>query len=72
MVSTRKDAGIEIGYWVSPEHWDRGIAGAMVDLALTTVLDVYQTKQIFARVDPSNTVSAKLLTRRGFDHYTLG
>lgn len=44
----------------------------MVDLALTTVLDVYQTKQIFARVDPSNTVSAKLLTRRGFDHYTLG
>lgn len=80
MVSTRRDAGIEIGYWVSPEHWGRGIAGAMVDSALITIPEVYQTTQLCARVDPSNTVSAKLLTRRGFrldtnheglDHYTL-
>lgn len=80
VVSTRKDAGVEIGYWVSPEHWGRGIAGAMVDGALATIPDVYETREIFARVDPANTISAKLLTRRGFqldthhdglDHYTL-
>ncbi|GAA5227041.1 GNAT family N-acetyltransferase [Paeniglutamicibacter antarcticus] len=80
VVSTRKEEGIEIGYWVSPDHWGRGIAGAMLDGALSTIPEVYKTKELLARVDPANTVSAKLLTRRGFqlatqqeglDHYTL-
>lgn len=80
VVSTRKDEGIEIGYWVAADHWGRGIAGAMVDCALTTIPDVYETRELFARVDPENTVSARLLTRRGFqlefnngglDHYKL-
>ena len=66
VVSTRKDEGIEIGYWVSPELWGRGIAGAMLDGALTTIPEVYKSRELFARVDPANTVSAKLLTRRGF------
>ncbi|MFL4475581.1 GNAT family N-acetyltransferase [Paeniglutamicibacter sp. MACA_103] len=68
VVSTRKDDGIEIGYWVSPEHWGRGIAGSMLDGALTTIPEVYDSRELFARVDPANTVSAKLLTRRGFQH----
>jgi ribosomal-protein-alanine N-acetyltransferase len=80
VVSSRKDEGIEIGYWVSPAHWGRGIAGAMVDGALATIPEVYGTRQLVARVDPANAASAKLLTRRGFqhgtnhdglDHYTL-
>lgn len=80
VVSTRKDEGIEIGYWVSPDHWGRGIAGAMVNSALVTIPEVYGTQELIARVDPANAASAKLLTRNGFkleshheglDHYTL-
>lgn len=80
VVSTRKNEGIEIGYWVAADHWGRGIAGAMVDCALATIPDVYGSRELFARVDPSNTASARLLTRRGFflefnnlelDHYKL-
>lgn len=80
VVSTRKDEGIEIGYWVSPDHWGRGIAGAMVNSALVTIPEVYGTQTLIARVAPANAASAKLLTRRGFtleshheglDHYTL-
>lgn len=66
VVSSRKDDGVEVGYWVSPEHWGRGIAGAMVDGALATIPEVYGTRQLVARVDPANAASAKLLTRRGF------
>ncbi|WP_426735183.1 GNAT family N-acetyltransferase [Glutamicibacter sp. 2E12] len=66
VVSTRKETGIEVGYWVSPEHWGRGIAGAMLDSALTTIPEVYATKTLIARVDPANAASARLLTRRGF------
>ncbi|MFD5600834.1 PhzF family phenazine biosynthesis isomerase [Leucobacter sp. NPDC058333] len=66
VVSWREADGIEIGYWVSPEHWGRGIASAMVDEALTKVPRVFGTGRLLARVDPENVVSAKLLTRRGF------
>lgn len=80
VVSTRKEDGVEIGYWVSPEHWGRGVAGAMVNQALATIPCVYGTGKLIARVDPGNAASAKLLTRRGFqyagsdaglDHYIL-
>lgn len=66
VVSTRKEGGVEVGYWVSPDHWGRGIAGAMVDSALTTLPGVYGSPKFIARVDPANAASAKLLTRRGF------
>ncbi|POH56804.1 hypothetical protein CVS28_19095 [Arthrobacter glacialis] len=80
VVSSRKDAGVEVGYWVSPDHWGRGISGAMPDAALASIPDIYLTRELFARVDPANAVSTKLLTRRGFqldthheglDHYIL-
>lgn len=78
VVSMHRDAGIEIGYWVGPGHWGHGIGGAMVDAALLLVPDVYGTGELFARVDPANAASARLLTGRGFqfdghhdgvDHY---
>lgn len=67
VVSTRKESGVEIGYWVSPSHWGRGIAGAMLDSALATIPAVYATSTLIARVDPANAASTKLLTRRGFE-----
>ena len=78
LVAMRRTGGVEIGYWVSPGHWGRGIAGAMVDAAVATVPALYGTDALTARVHPDNAVSARLLTRRGFrpaghhegvDHY---
>lgn len=78
LVAMRRAEGVEIGYWVSPGHWGRGIAGAMVDAAAATVPALYGTGTLIARVHPDNAVSARLLTRRGFgpaghhdgvDHY---
>ncbi|MBD2766069.1 GNAT family N-acetyltransferase [Kocuria sp. cx-455] len=66
LVSTRREAGVEIGYWVPPEHWGQGIAGSMVDAGLETIPALYDSDNLIARVDPDNTASARVLTRRGF------
>lgn len=66
VVSTRKETGVEIGYWVSPEHWGRGVAGAMVDEALIMIPQLFAVSLLLARVDPSNEASARVLSRRGF------
>lgn len=65
-VSTRREPGVEIGYWVPPEHWGQGIAGAMVDAGLGTIPALYDSDNVVARVDPDNAASARVLTRRGF------
>lgn len=67
LVATRRDAAVEIGYWVAPEHWGRGIAGVVVDHALTTIPRVFDCTRLSARVSAENTASARVLTRRGFD-----
>jgi len=65
-VATRKEDGVEIGYWVSPRHWGRGIAGVMVDQALAKIPELFGTSSLIARVDPGNTASVRILSRRGF------
>lgn len=66
VVCVRREEDVEVGYWVSPEHWGRGVAGAMVDRALAAVPGVYGRVRLIAHVDPDNTASARVLTRRGF------
>lgn len=81
VVSSRRERGVEIGYWVSPEHWGRGVAGAILDHALSIVPEVFGARTLLARVSPSNAASVRLLSRRGFrlestednlHHYRLG
>lgn len=78
--STRQEDSVEIGYWVSSDQWGRGVAGGMLDCALTMIPKAYNLTKLTARVAPANAVSARLLTRRGFiletsdeqlDHFTL-
>lgn len=66
LVATRRDAGVEIGYWVSPDHWGRGIAGSMVDKAKTIIPELFDCHRLLAQVTPRNVASARVLTRRGF------
>jgi ribosomal-protein-alanine N-acetyltransferase len=78
--STRQESSVEVGYWVASDQWGRGVAGAMLDSALIMIPKAYNITKLTARVAPANTVSARLLTRRGFiletrdeqlAHYTL-
>lgn len=68
LVSSRVQDSIEIGYWVAPRHWGRGVAGAMLDRAVETLPGLYAINRLSARVSPSNHASARALTRRSFNH----
>ena len=66
LVSSRREGAVEIGYWLAPQHWGRGLAGAVVDRAVEELPGVYATKRFLARVSPGNVASARVLVRRGF------
>ncbi|MGO2777375.1 GNAT family N-acetyltransferase [Glutamicibacter arilaitensis] len=63
---TRQETCVEVGYWVSPDQWGRGVGGAMLDRTLISIPKIYGITKFSARVAPDNTVSARLLTSRGF------
>lgn len=65
VVSTRRETGVEIGYWVSPEYWGKGVAGAMAYEALTTIPALFGMSSLLARVDPSDEASVRVLSRGG-------
>lgn len=67
LACTRRATGVEIGYWVSPEHWGRGIAGTIVDQAQSDIPVLFQSFNLIAHVSPDNEASARALTRRGFE-----
>jgi RimJ/RimL family protein N-acetyltransferase len=67
-VSTRREHAIEVGYWVSPQHWGRGVASALLDRGLEIIPAIYDTRRLSARVSPDNTASARALTRRHFEY----
>ena len=58
--------GLEIGYWVDPAAWGRGVAGALVARAVLLLREVHGPEPLIARVDPANVASAKVLLRGGF------
>lgn len=64
--ATRRDDCVEIGYWVDPADWGRGIAGAIVTELVHETPAAFGTERLVARVHPSNEASARALRRRGF------
>ena len=66
VVSSRHEGAVEIGYWLEPGHWGKGLAGRMVALAISAVWDAYGPIPLSARVDPENQASVRILTRHGF------
>ena len=63
--ATRRSEAVEIGYWVDPQFWGRGIAGLMIPQGLSLLADQGATTFI-ARAFRNNTGSLKLLERNGF------
>lgn len=59
---TRTDAGVEVGYWVAPDHWGRGIAKQLVAIAIARS----EGTELAARAHRDNAASRHVLERAGF------
>ncbi len=56
----------ELGYWLLPQYWRRGIMQKAVQEILRYSLNTLQLHRIFAHVETENTASEMLLQRTGF------
>lgn len=66
-IHARTDAGeIEVGYLVSPEHWDRGYASEALAALVDIVFALTFAPRIGARVLADNHASAHVLEKQGF------
>ena len=62
IVSWREDGGREIGYWIDPQHWGRGIASR----ALQLLLEELGERPLTAHVAAHNVASIRVLEKAGF------
>ncbi|MDN5879749.1 MAG: GNAT family N-acetyltransferase [Arthrobacter sp.] len=65
-VSSRRGPAVEIGYWVHPGSWGRGIAGWMLGAALDPIRSVFGGRALLGRVLPGNEASIRVLESHGF------
>ncbi len=56
----------EIGYWLLPSHWGRGVAKECASAVVTYAFETMRLHRIGAEVDLGNARSATLLERLGF------
>ncbi len=67
IVAWRTEDGVEVGYWVRPSAWGRGIAGSMVAKVLPRVVEIFGTdRPLRGLVRAENLASVKVLARCGF------
>jgi len=58
----------EIGFWLLPEHWGKGIIGQVMPDALTYGFKELDLHRIEAVVEAGNDASGRVLRRHGFTH----
>lgn len=58
----RRDGRANVGYWISREHWGKGIASRALELLLLEVA----TRPLHAHVATSNGASLRVLQKCGF------
>ena len=59
---------IDLGYWLLPEYWGRGIMQRALPLILRHAFDQLHIHRIHADVEPDNIASCNLLRKVGFTH----
>ena len=62
----RGERELELGYYLRPDHWDRGLATEAVEAVAAFAFRELGAHRIYARVDPANPASARVLQRVGF------
>jgi len=61
----------EIGYWLSEQHWNKGIAGRAVGEMVRLGFTHFHWERIWAGVFAYNTASARVLEKNGFNREAL-
>lgn len=59
---------LELGYWLMPEYWGRGVMSECLPLILRHAFVEMKVHRIEAEVETENTASSRLLLRHGFVH----
>jgi RimJ/RimL family protein N-acetyltransferase len=58
----------EIGYWLSPPYWNRGIASASIACITNYAFSTWDIAIMYSEVHPDNKASTKALERNGFSN----
>ena len=56
---------IEIGWWLKPEYWKKGLAFEAAERALSAAFEIHEINRIVARAYRANTSSVVLMERLG-------
>ncbi|WP_152222130.1 GNAT family N-acetyltransferase [Pseudomonas sp. SCB32] len=57
---------VELGYWLMPEYWGRGVLSECLPLILRHAFTDMRVHRIEAEVETENQASSRLLLRHGF------
>lgn len=58
----------ELGYWLLPEHWGKGIVNEALGRVLDHAFHILGLHRVVAEVEPENAASARVLLKHGFRH----
>lgn len=58
----------ELGFWLLPEHWCKGIIREALPLVIHHAFHTLQLHRIVAEVETDNAASGKALVQAGFNH----
>lgn len=61
----------ELGYWLLPSHWGRGVMRQALRQWLPQAFEKLKLHSVVAYVEPENLASTRLLTAAGFSHEGL-
>ena len=61
-----EDREFELGYYLRRDHWGQGLATESVKAVVSFAFSELRAHRIFARVDPENPASARVLERAAF------
>lgn len=61
-----EDHQAEIGYWLTPKYWNKGIMTLAIRKVTKYGFDKLKLKRIYARVFPFNKASMKVLNKNGY------
>jgi RimJ/RimL family protein N-acetyltransferase len=56
----------ELGYWLSEEHWNKGIITSCIKMVVPYFIDKFELKRIYATTFLGNESSSKALEKAGF------
>ena len=57
----------EIGYWLSEQHWGKGIMTEVVRVLGRHAFEDYELERVYANVYDYNPASARVLQKAGFE-----